>query len=194
MKPVALVPCLLLLLVLAAAPAAALQSEPVGEWPLRPRPEVVRAFDPPEVAWGAGHRGVDLRGAVGQQVRTALAGRVSFVGSIAGIGVVVVDHGDTRTTYQPVAAGVRVGTVLAAGSVLGTLTWYGSHCLPAPCLHWGWIRGATYLDPLLLVGGPRPVRLLPLGAGAPASAPASAPAASSSVRAGLPVPGLALRF
>jgi hypothetical protein len=37
-----------------------------------------------------------------------------------------------------------------------------SHCFPATCLHWGWIAGQTYLDPLLLVGA-GPVRLLPLG-------------------------------
>lgn len=37
------------------------------------------------------------------------------------------------------------------------------------CLHWGWIRNADdlYLDPLLLVDAPRPVRLLPLWRGDP---------------------------
>jgi murein DD-endopeptidase MepM/ murein hydrolase activator NlpD len=77
--------------------------------------------------------------------------------------VVVVDHGPTRTTYQPVAASVARGDEVAAGDVLGTLSWAGTHCSPAACLHWGWRRGDTYLDPLLLVGAaPRPVRLLPL--------------------------------
>lgn len=39
----------------------------------------------------------------------------------------------------------------------------------AACLHWGWIRNAddVYLDPLLLVDAPRPVRLLPLWRGDP---------------------------
>ena len=41
--------------------------------------------------------------------RSALAGRVSFAGRIAGRGVVVVGHGATRTTYEPVAAEVSVG-------------------------------------------------------------------------------------
>ncbi len=124
---------------------------------------MVRAFDPPEQIWGSGHRGVDLRGSLGQPVRTALAGRVSFVGVIAGISVVVVDHGSTRTTYQPVAATVRVGHEVAAGDPIGTLQWFGTHCLPAACLHWGLREGSRYLDPLMLVGGPQPVRLLPLG-------------------------------
>ena len=35
------------------------------------------------------------------------------------------------------------------------------HCAPATCLHWGVLRGETYLDPLVLVGAVR-VMLLPL--------------------------------
>jgi murein DD-endopeptidase MepM/ murein hydrolase activator NlpD len=154
---------------LAGAQASPVDPVPVGVWPLQPRPQVVRAFDPPTGPYGAGHRGVDLAGRVGERVHAALAGRVSFAGAIAGRGVVVVDHGSTRTTYEPVAAGVRVGDLLARGQPVGRLELAGSHCLPLACLHWGWIRGDTYLDPLLLVGG-GPVRLLPLWRGPPATA------------------------
>ncbi len=138
-------------------------SEPAsGVWPLEPRPQVDRGFDPPADPWGAGHRGVDLHGHVGQAVRVARAGVVRFVGRIAGRGIVVVDHGGTRTTYQPVHASVAVGDRVAAGAVLGSLELAGSHCFPAACLHWGLIEGrATYLDPLTMVGA-GPVRLLPL--------------------------------
>jgi murein DD-endopeptidase MepM/ murein hydrolase activator NlpD len=94
-------------------------------------------------------------------VLAALAGRVTFAASLAGRGVVVVDHGPTRTTYEPVTAGVHVGQVVLRGERLGTLQLGGSHCFPRACLHWGWRRDATYLDPLLLVGG-GPIRLLPL--------------------------------
>jgi murein DD-endopeptidase MepM/ murein hydrolase activator NlpD len=133
----------------------------VGEWPLQPRPEVVRGFDPPTSPWGSGHRGVDLLGHVGQGVRSALPGRVSFAGGLAGRGVVVVDHGATRTTYEPVTATVAVGDLVAGGGPIGSLQLPGSHCFPRACLHWGWIEGTTYLDPLRLVGA-GPVRLLPL--------------------------------
>lgn len=159
---------LALLVVLAPAPAASAAPFDVpapasGVWPLRPRPEVARYFDPPDVLWGAGHRGVDLVGSIGQPVRTALAGQVVFAGRIAGRGVVVVSHGATRTTYEPVTAIVPVGTPVATGQVIGTLEWFGSHCAPRACLHWGLKDGDRYLDPLTLVGGPKPVRLLPLG-------------------------------
>jgi murein DD-endopeptidase MepM/ murein hydrolase activator NlpD len=121
----------------------------------------VAAYDPPESAYGAGHRGVDLAGTVGQPVRAALPGTIGFAGMIAGRPVVVIDHGDTRTTYEPVTTDLVRGSEVAAGDPIGALALPGSHCLPRACLHWGWLRGEVYLDPLLLVGG-GPVRLLPL--------------------------------
>lgn len=158
---------LVLTLTLAHGPGPA-ADDPVGVWPLDPEPAVVRRFDPPDSPYGSGHRGVDLAGRVGQRVRTALPGRVVFAGRIAGRGVVVVGHGSTRTTYEPVAANVAVGAEVARGAVIGTLEAAGSHCFPAACLHWGWIAGEeTYLDPLRLVGA-GPVRLLPLWRDLPA--------------------------
>lgn len=163
MRRAALPAALLLpaLLVLPAAAPAGGSSDPVGVWPLQPVPTVVAGFDPPADPWGPGHRGVDLLGRPGQPVAAALPGRVSFAAPLAGRGVVVVDHGDTRTTYEPVLASVAVGTPVTAGQVLGRLDLRGSHCFPRACLHWGWRRGSTYLDPLRLVGATR-VRLLPL--------------------------------
>lgn len=135
-----------------------------GVWPLAPRPRVDRGFAPPASAWGAGHRGVDLEGHPGQAVRTSLGGTVVFAAVLAGRGVVVVDHGGLRTTYEPVDATVGVGDVVVRGAVLGRLRLAGSHCFPRACLHWGLRRGAAYLDPLVLVGL-GPLRLLPTPGG-----------------------------
>ncbi len=150
--------------------AAGPEDDPVGVWPLQPEPVVVERFDPPDQPWGAGHRGVDLAGRPGQVVRSALPGRVVFAGRIAGRGVVTVGHGSTRTTYEPVSARVQVGDEVAAGTPIGQLEQAGSHCFPRACLHWGWLRGEVYLDPLRLVGG-GPVRLLPLWRALPALGP-----------------------
>jgi hypothetical protein len=93
-----------------------------------------------------------------------LDGTVSFSGRIAGRGVVVVSHGGTRTTYEPVHGSLAVGTQVVAGQTVGSLELFGSHCLPRACLHWGLLEGSRhYLDPLSLIGcAPRPVRLLPV--------------------------------
>lgn len=155
-------------------PRRRLGVRPLGVWPLRPRPSVHADFSPPSTPWGAGHRGVDLVGEAGQPVRAALPGTISWAGPLAGRGVVVVDHGTTRTTYEPVTVEVAIGSSVAAGGRLGTLSTPGSHCPPLPCLHWGWIEDETYLDPLRLVGL-GPVRLLPLWTTSPGPTPFDTP-------------------
>ena len=152
--------CAALLVLVGPSAASAAGTPGEAVWPLLPRPEVVAGFDPPARNWDAGHRGVDLRGAPGQPVRAAEAGRIIYAGRLAGRGIVVVSHGATRTTYQPVRSLVRVGAVVRAGQRVGVLEAAGSHCWPGTCLHWGLIRGETYLNPLTLVGA-GPVRLLP---------------------------------
>jgi len=109
---------------------------------------------------------------------------VSWVGVLAGRGVVVVDHGATRTTYEPVDATVGLGATVLAGDRIGTLAAVASHCIPRVCLHWGWLDGETYLDPLRLVGA-GPVRLLPLWRDQPVGAPATARPAYAGWRAPL---------
>lgn len=140
--------------------------------------EVVNGFDPPEQPWSAGHRGVDLAATAGGEVRAAGPGTVTYAGPLAGRGVVVIDHGSLRTTYEPVAASVAVGDEVGAGQPIGTLQPMGSHCAPASCLHWGAREGERYTDPLALVGG-GPPRLLPLGprtlSGAPPPPPSRPP-------------------
>ena len=161
-------PLLALPLLLLGLPAPAHASPWV---PPLPAPlEVTRGFDPPETRYGPGHRGVDLAAPVGTVVQAAGAGRVSFAGVLAGRGVVAVVHGDLRTTYEPVAAGVSVGDRVAAGEPIGLLERGHSPC--RACLHWGLRRGEAYLDPLsLLRRGPSV--LLPLTASDRALARAS---------------------
>ncbi len=169
-------------------PAAALANPLLaGEWVLpvdEPGARVVRGFDPPAQHWLAGHRGVDLAAPPGATIRAAGRGVVTYAGLVAGRGVITVSHGQLRTTYEPAAATVAVGHLVEAGEPIGTLTAVASHCAPDPCLHWGLLRGQTYLDPLSLVGG-HGIRLLPLGPGAvlPQAPPTSRTPAGPSVDA-----------
>lgn len=141
-----------MLLTVGALPATAETVLPAGSgWPLAGPVVVLKGFDPPATPWGKGHRGVDLQAAVGDPVLAAAAGRVTFAGRLAGRGVVVVDHGSVRTTYEPVDASLRVGARVRAGDVLGRLS-SGAHCGPQACLHWGLRQSERYLDPLALGG------------------------------------------
>jgi murein DD-endopeptidase MepM/ murein hydrolase activator NlpD len=136
------------------------------DWPLRPRPAVLRVFDAPSPNWNRGHRGVDLAGVPGQPVHAAGTGTVVFAGELAGRTLVSIAHpGGLRTTYEPVRPAVRVGQLVDAGTVIGELMAGHAGCSAAACLHWGAMWGAAsradYVDPLGLLAS-TPVRLKPL--------------------------------
>lgn len=125
---------------------------------------MVNAFAPPVQRWLPGHRGVDLAAAPGTVIVAAGAGVVTYAGMLAGRGIVTVTHGTLRTTYEPVRANVLIGDRVTAGQQIGTLDSGPSHCPSGSCLHWGLLRGDTYLNPMsLLRRGPS--RLLPVWPG-----------------------------
>ena len=128
------------------------------QWPLDPAPAVVRAFHAPPTPWSAGHRGVDLATSVGAAVLAAGGGQVTFVGSVAGRGVVVVTHpGGLRTSYEPVMGTLAVGAAVRPGQPIGLVQAIPGHCPLRACLHWGLRRGEDYRDPLSLLGRGPPV-------------------------------------
>jgi murein DD-endopeptidase MepM/ murein hydrolase activator NlpD len=170
------------LIVLATAVAPARGGDGSWSWPLEQR-RVSGQFDRPDTEYSAGHRGIDLPGRVGEPVRAVARGRVTFAGSVAGVGVVTVDHGRERSTYQPVDPGVRRGDTVAAGDVVGKLRDSGSHCAIA-CLHLGRLEAGSpsrsYLDPLDRLASESHVRLVdPDG---PVPAPPSGPAGDGTLR------------
>ncbi|GAA4509980.1 hypothetical protein GCM10023096_14110 [Nonomuraea ferruginea] len=178
----------------AARGTGALFAAPAGNawrWPLDGIPEILRRFSPPPARWLAGHRGVDLAAPPAAPVLAAGAGSVGFAGSVAGRGVVTVNHaGGLRTTYLPVTPAVRPGDPVSAGDLLGALAPAPPHCLES-CLHWGLRDGLTYLDPLLLLTGTR-IRLLPYWESEPATAiPAQMPPPVTAASAQLPPPATA---
>jgi len=151
----------LLVLLAVLAPSRAGASPDTWSWPLE-RHDVGERFDPPADRYAAGHRGVDLSGVVGDPVRAVAPGRVTFAGQVGGVGVVTVDHGRERSTYQPVAAVVQVGDAVDARQVIGTLLGEHSHCAEA-CLHLGRRVADDYLDPLELLREARFVLVSPDG-------------------------------
>ncbi|WP_225099265.1 M23 family metallopeptidase [Streptomyces sp. CoH27] len=136
----------------APAPSPVRVPQIARAWPVGVRPPVLRGWEPPPTPYGPGHRGADLSAPAGSPVRAVAPGRVSFAGRVAGRGVVSVElrGTDLRTTYEPVSPSVRKGDEVGAGDVVGAVEPTGSHCT-VTCVHWGLLRGETYLDPLLLL-------------------------------------------
>jgi murein DD-endopeptidase MepM/ murein hydrolase activator NlpD len=155
----------LVVAVLLSAPCATADTGRL-QWPLRPRPAVVRAFDAPAPNWNRGHRGVDLAAASGQPVYAAAAGTVVFAGELAGRPLVSIGHpGGLRTSYEPVRPSVRPGQRVDMGTVIGRLEAGHAGCAATACLHWGAMWGAAsradYVDPLGLLAS-TPIRLKPV--------------------------------
>jgi len=110
---------------------------------------VLRLYDPPAQNWLPGHRGVDLRLDIGEEVLAAGDGTVAFVGVVAGTPTVSIQHEEIRTTYQPVHGWVSQGEVVREGDVIGKL---GHPFDDAPGLHWGARTGKDqYMNPLSLL-------------------------------------------
>jgi len=110
---------------------------------------VLRPYDPPAQNWLPGHRGVDLRLDIGEEVLAAGDGTVAFVGVVAGTPTVSIQHEEIRTTYQPVHGWVSQGEVVREGDVIGKL---GHPFDDAPGLHWGARTGKDqYMNPLSLL-------------------------------------------
>jgi|GEM_PF-234237 len=136
---------------------------PLWQFPVSPTPAIARGFDPPVHNWLPGHRGVDLRAYSGQAVVAPANGTVSYVSNLAGRGVVVLSHGQLRSTYEPVTSPLAVGDVVFRGDEIGWLECGNNHCCigsVAICLHWGLRRGLQYLNPLGRVDVH--IRLLPI--------------------------------
>ena len=144
-----------------AAPAAD------RSWPVGGRPRIVHGWDPPASPYGPGHRGVDVAALPDTPVMAAAPGKVVFAGQVAGRGelTITVDGTPLRTTYQPVRALAVQGDRVTAGQVVAVLEHGPFHC-SSECLHWGLLRGDTYLDPLSLLPSAMlrlgPSRLLPV--------------------------------
>lgn len=123
-------------------------------WPID-REGLGERFDPPKSEYGAGHRGLDIQAPAGSLVTVVAPGQVTFVGQVANVDVVTIDHGSSRSTYQPVISHLKAGDTVDRGETIGTLVAEPSHCTSS-CLHLGRVApNDDYLDPLDLLGGGR---------------------------------------
>ncbi|WP_439691857.1 M23 family metallopeptidase [Curtobacterium sp. SP.BCo] len=131
----------------AAAPARTIaETGAPWIWPTGIR-VVSRPWEAPADDYSAGHRGLDVPASIGDAAVAVDDGTVSFAGSVAGRGVVTIDHGDgLRSTLDSVVPSVATGDAVAQGDTVGRVA--VGHC-PAsdPCLHLGARLDDRYVDP-----------------------------------------------
>jgi murein DD-endopeptidase MepM/ murein hydrolase activator NlpD len=124
---------------------------------------VLRRFQVGPQRWSRGHRGVDLAARAGAQVLSPTQGVVTYAGTLADRGVMVVQlPSGLRVTVEPVWPMVAAGTPVRGGDRIGIVEAGSTHCGSSTCLHWGVVSGGRYLDPLQFVAGPRSAVLLPV--------------------------------
>lgn len=157
---------IVVLLVLAPFPASAVSGTPRTSeaaaseddglsargwvWPVRPF-RLARAYVAPAHEYGPGHRGIDLEPLGGAEVRAPAAGVVAFAGSVAGRGILTIDHGDGLvTTLEPVQTSVVPGAPVAADEIVAKVS-SGGHAA-AGTLHFGVRLHGAYINPMLLFG------------------------------------------
>lgn len=132
------------------------------QWPLSPIPAVTRYYDLPH-PYAAGHRGIDLDAAPGQEVLAVDAGVVHFAGWVVDRPVLSIAHGGGLiSSYEPVVAQVSAGEAVGRGQPIGTVA-VEQHHSPAGGLHLGARIDGAYTDPLALLGAVPKAVLLPLG-------------------------------
>lgn len=122
-----------------------------GCWTLPVSGVVVDGFRAPACRWCAGNRGLEFSTPVGSPVRAAVAGSVSFSGSVAGRDHVVVAFAQSgfserwRVTYAGARSDLVIGDRVEAGEVVAVTTGR---------FHLGLRVGERYVDPtrMLLTG------------------------------------------
>lgn len=136
-------------LVVASTAAAAAPASAASTWAWPVTGPVIRAFDPPDSPYGAGHRGIDIAAPAGSIVLAPADGRVAFAGPVGGRLFLTIDHSDgLESTYSWVASlDVRKGDVVQRGQPVAR-SGAGHTGDPVPNLHLGVKLDDVYVDPL----------------------------------------------
>ena len=120
-----------------------------GTWTWPVVGPVIRAFDPPDSPFGAGHRGIDIAAVAGTTAVAPADGTVTFAGPVGGRLFLTIDHGGgLESTFSWVGSLlVRRGDTVTRG--LAVATTGGGHTGDAIAnLHLGVRLHDVYVDPL----------------------------------------------
>jgi murein DD-endopeptidase MepM/ murein hydrolase activator NlpD len=128
---------------------------------------IVRAYDPPDDPYGAGHRGIDIATATSTAVLAPADGTVTFAGPVGGRLFVSIDHGGgvVSTSSYLSSLDVRRNDPVTRGQPLG-LSGTGHAGASVSHVHFSVRVDGVYDDPLAYLEAPdlgAVLRLAPLG-------------------------------
>lgn len=130
-------------------------------------PKLVRSYLQPTSDYSAGHRGVDYRVSLGEEVLAPADGKVWFSGKVVNRELVTIKTTDGRALLEvePVCSAPPAGTTVLVGQVIGEVCDadqnYRQHCEDLRCLHFSYRMKDGYLSPVWVMGSLQPSRLLP---------------------------------
>jgi hypothetical protein len=121
---------------------AVIPDPPVGDG------SIIRQFEQPISIFGAGHRGIDLKAAELDLVRSPVSGVIHFAGYVVDRPLITISTGSILLTMEPVEPIRFKGQRIQRGDLIGFVA-AGGHC-DQRCVHVGVRRINTrhYLDPL----------------------------------------------
>lgn len=130
-------------------------------------PQLVRSYLQPTSDYSAGHRGVDYRVSLGDEVVAPADGEVWFAGKVVNRELITIKtrDGSALLEVEPVCSAPPAGTAVLIGQVIGEVceadAGYRQHCADLRCLHFSYRIEKGYLSPVWVMGELNPSRLLP---------------------------------
>ena len=127
---------------------------------------LVRPFFQPNSDYSAGHRGVDYRVALGQDIYAPTEGTIWFVGEVADRNLISLrtKTGDLLE-FEPACSQLIAGQEVFSGQTIASVCEaresYRQHCDNQRCLHFSLRTTLGYLSPLVRYGTLAPTILLP---------------------------------
>jgi Peptidase family M23 len=129
--------------------------------------QLVNPYFQPSSDYSAGHRGIDYRVGLGQQIYAPVGGSVWFAGQVADRNLISIrtKSGDL-IEFEPACSDLEAGQPVLGGQSIAIVCDasenYRQHCDRQRCLHFSLRTTLGYLSPLVRYGELSPTILLPV--------------------------------
>ena len=118
----------------------------------------INDFERPLIAYGSGHRGIDVQIT---EVKSPASGRVSFVGKVFTRELITIETNYGKFSFEPVCSELVKNQEVKKGQLIGYRCEsenYQPHC--DSCVHVSFRDQTGYLNPLWVIGGRSPATLI----------------------------------